>query len=294
MRMRRISDREIKLLLVVLILAILFGAYQSGYQRFHKKALGLKNENSNMIIQKNELLQKQLKRDKILAETAELKSRTDLILSKFPPVLTQEGNMMFIIYLTQLSGMKLTSISFHDISLFYTPDRTSEASSFDAAALTQDGIAVSGNDSVVSREGTALSNNDSIISQSGTAAARDAAALIRDGTAAAQSYTAAARDYAATEQEFGKGYKAAVTINYQATYSGLKKCISHVIGNEVRMNISELTASFDNATGNLTGMMTLQMYALDGIAGNYEEPAFDGIAIGTDNIFSTLELQAEE
>lgn len=255
MRMRRMSDREIKLLLAVLIMAILFGAYQSGYQRFHRKASGLRNENSNMAIQKNELLQKQLRKDEIIVETARLKDKTELILSRFPPAITQEKSMMFIIYLTQLSGMKLTSISFHDISPFYTPDRVSNTSPFDGTALSQNTAAMSGGNTAPSGQATVH-------------------------------YGAASE-----KQDFNiTGYKTAVSISYQATYSGLKKCLSLIANNKERMNVGELTASFDNATGNLTGIMTIKLYALEGIEGDYEEPDFDGIDIGTSNIFSTFEL----
>ncbi|HKL80576.1 MAG TPA: hypothetical protein VJ888_09110 [Mobilitalea sp.] len=240
MRMSKISDREIKLLLVVLILAILLGTYQLGYQKFHKKTLSLKSENMNMLIGKNELLLKQLNGKKILVDTEELKFKTDRILAKFPSSLTQEKSIMLITYLSQLSGMKIYSISFRDTSMFYSPNTVSESSVNIEVAIPD-------------------------------------------------------HAEAGLKQGFNlKGYKTEVTFNYQTTYSGLKKCISQISNSEERMNISNLSAAFDNATGNLTGMMTLQMYAIDANESHYDGPVFDGVSIGRDNIFSTIELQVEE
>lgn len=268
MRMRRMSDREIKLLLAVLIIAILFGAYQSGYQHFHRKASGLKSENSNMLIQKNELLRKQLKKDETITETARLKDKTDLILSKFPPAITQEKSMIFIIYLAQLSEMKLTSITFHDIALFYTSDKA--VLHIDETAFPQGAAASSENEAAIPPDNAAMSENSGS-KETG----------LGEGTSINKELNV-------------RGYRTAITISYQTTYSGLKKCLGLIAGNKERMNVSEFTVSFDNATGNLTGMMTIRIYALDGIEGNYEEPAYDEVTIGTNNIFSTFELHAEE
>lgn len=240
MRISKISDREVKLLLVVLILAILLGTYQSGYQRFHKKTLRLKSENANMLIGKNELLLKQLNGEKILVDTEELRFKTDRILEKFPSSLTQENSIVFIMYLSQLSGMKIYSISFGDTSIFYSPNTVSDSSVNVEAALSD-------------HAEIGLKQDDKM-----------------------------------------KGYRTAVTFNYQTTYSGLKKCINQISNSEERMNISNLSAAFDNATGNLTGMMTLQMYAIDTGERHYDGPAFDDVSIGRDNIFNTIELQVEE
>lgn len=85
------------------------------------------------------------------------------------------------------------------------------------------------------------------------------------------------------------GYKSKITISYSSTYQGLKKCISYIHGFDERMNIPGFTASFDHATGNLSGTMTIDVYALCGTDKKFDEAIIDGVSVGKDNIFGTFE-----
>ncbi|SHO53938.1 hypothetical protein [Anaerocolumna xylanovorans] len=86
------------------------------------------------------------------------------------------------------------------------------------------------------------------------------------------------------------GMKSTVSISFKTTYEGLKKAIDYINKNSDRMTIGELSTTYDTATGNLTGSMTINMYMLagSGVQKTYEPPNMDDIKTGRDNIFGTL------
>lgn len=85
------------------------------------------------------------------------------------------------------------------------------------------------------------------------------------------------------------GYSTSIVLTYQTSYEGLKKCIEFINKNEEKMNLTDISAAFDNTTGNLTGTLTIILYALDGIEKQEEEVKIPGINIGVDNIFDSFE-----
>ena len=61
-----------------------------------------------------------------------------------------------------------------------------------------------------------------------------------------------------------------------------------------KMNITDISAAFDNTTGNLTGTLTISLYALAGIKKGEEEVSIPGIGLGMDNIFDSIEIPETE
>lgn len=85
------------------------------------------------------------------------------------------------------------------------------------------------------------------------------------------------------------GYKANMTISYEATYKALKNCIKYINENSEKMNVSSLTAAFDSSTGNLTGTIGINTYAISSKLNNFEDIEIPGIEVGKDNIFGTMQ-----
>lgn len=85
------------------------------------------------------------------------------------------------------------------------------------------------------------------------------------------------------------GYKLNMTINYKAGYKGLKKCIKFINENQEKMNISSITASYDSSTGNLTGTIGINIYALSSNLSKFEDIKIPVEEIGTNNIFGTIQ-----
>lgn len=86
------------------------------------------------------------------------------------------------------------------------------------------------------------------------------------------------------------GYKTTMVLTYQANYKGLKRCIEYINTYKEKMNIVDLSAAFDHTTGNLTGTITIAVYALGGIDKTDDILEIPGIDIGTENIFGSFDL----
>jgi len=87
-----------------------------------------------------------------------------------------------------------------------------------------------------------------------------------------------------------QAYDVEMSLSYLSTYQGLKDVILYTGGQDRRMVINTVTASFDRSTGNLSGAMTLNQYLITGTDAVYNPPYVPAMSIGTDNIFGTIEI----
>lgn len=94
---------------------------------------------------------------------------------------------------------------------------------------------------------------------------------------------------AATDSFLGvTGGYASITLNYTASYTGLKKMVDYVNQSSDRMTMTAITSTFDEETGKLTGVLTLNMYYIKGTDKEYEPPVIDGIDKGVSDIFGSV------
>lgn len=87
------------------------------------------------------------------------------------------------------------------------------------------------------------------------------------------------------------GYKSTITITYKSSYAGLKKAINFINQNPSRMTLDNMTAVYDNSTGNLSGNIAINMFSLADKNKLYVEPFINNISTGRSNIFGTVEKQ---
>lgn len=86
-----------------------------------------------------------------------------------------------------------------------------------------------------------------------------------------------------------------VTINYTVSYEGLKRSVKNINMQTNRMTIDNVTVAYDETTGLLQGMTTVNMYCVWGQADKeYVAPDFSSVLLGTDNIFGTITVHSEE
>lgn len=218
-----LSDNEKNLLFLLFTLLILFSAYQFGFVKFTDKAEELQKENLTLSSKVNELQIKKNQEEKFMNETLEYEEKMNEILGAFPVWITQEKNLMLITELEEYANVKISSVTFQDVSTFYTASLENESSVSDVNDIT--------------------------------------------------------------------GYTTSIALTYQASYQGLKDCIQFINNNEEKMNITDISAAFDNTTGNLTGTLTISVYALDGIHKSEEKLVIPGIDLGMDNIFGSVETK---
>lgn len=247
----KISDREIKLLFVFFTLLILFVSYQFGYLQYTNKTDKLNEENQALTKQLAVLKEKNASKDKYKKEIEDLNQKKDAMLEEFAGGFTQEKSTIFVTDLEKYANMNISSITFQDTSAFYTP-----------------GMTITGD-----------KNTD----ETGNTGETEEYTLSKES----------ASDSNIKQDTLNipiTGYETSIVLSYRATYEGLKKCIEYINNYDEKMNISELNAAFDSTTGNLTGTLTVTMYALEGAGRKYIEPQIAGVNLGTDNIFGTFEL----
>lgn len=249
--MNRLSKKERNLLFIFCTLLILFGSYRFGYVTLTSKADILATENKELTNTLLELQQKQINKEKYIAQAEQMNLESETMLNQFPANMTQEKSTMFVTYLEDYASMKVNLITFNDISIFYSPNETI------------------GEDTRVEETTKDLNqvNSDNNNQKANTT----------DSTI--NNYT---------------GYKTTIALNYQTNYVGLKKCIEFINKYQDKMVISEITSAFDNSTGNLTGTITINMYALDGTNKEYEDVNIPEVGTGTDNIFGSFELPVKK
>ena len=79
--------------------------------------------------------------------------------------------------------------------------------------------------------------------------------------------------------------KETMSMNYTCTYEQLKRLVDFVNAYTERMNIESITVSYDAQTGNLTGDMTLNLFAVTGTEKEYVAPEINDLSLGETNIF---------
>jgi hypothetical protein len=274
--LNKLSEKEKKLLFLLFTLIIIVAAYQFGYQTFSKIADDLNNKNEQLKTVLDEKSEKAAKKTFYEKETKSMNAEINEINSQFPSYLTQEKSTIFVSKLADYTGMKVSSIAFEDISIFYTPDGTNTinpSSTEGENTADTSGNGDSTSEEITDENGTNTSSSDAASSNESNQSSTDLKNIV------------------STLNDIG--YKMGVTITYQMNYEGMKKCMDYIKSEGDRMNIRDISAAFDNSTGNLTGTMTIDMYAYSGSKQPYVEPDINDVEISTDNIFGTFEMPIE-
>ena len=84
-------------------------------------------------------------------------------------------------------------------------------------------------------------------------------------------------------------YRTQDTMQFTGTYSSLKEMVDYLERQSGRMTLDNVTASFDSATGNLSGSITINLFSMSGTGKSYIQPNAGSVAYGTKNIFGTIE-----
>ena len=193
--MNKISEKQIRLLILLAIVLIIFGCYRFGYLRYEEQADSIRGE--------NEILSERVDQLTVLERKKEDYKKD---------IETSLENI-------KNAGLEIPSVSFGvDTEIFYS-----------TAVPSTDGLGVS------------------VLS-------------------------------------------CPLSITYRTTYEGFKECMDYINQYEERMNVENVTASYDATTGNLTGTMVINLFAMSGTDNQYQKPEVSGITIGTDNIFGTAEI----
>ncbi len=258
----KISDSDKRLLIIFFAVVLLACSYFFVFNKGMNKASELEAQNAEDRAKVQQMQQMEASLPQVKENIENMKQTQADIIAKYPSDMTTEKSIESLQdYEDHSSDFHITDITFAmRMPLVGTADTTAAGSSTDAA-----------DNSTETTDGAADS-------------AADDTSATTDTTADTQS-TEDGTDDAATDASVVAGYYASIGIRYEASYSGLKEMIAYVNEFKDRTTITQFTAAFDDATGKLTGEMTLNMYYITNTGKDYVPPVFDFMPKGVSNIF---------
>lgn len=268
----KISDSDKRLLIIFFAIVILACSYFFIFNKGMTKASELEAQNEQDSAKVQQMQQMEASLPQVKENIENMKQTQADIIAKYPSDMTTEKTIESLQdYEDHSSDFHITDITFAmRMPLVGAADTTAAGSSTDetdSSADTADGAA------------------DSAAGDTSAAADTQSAA---DGT------DDAAADASADTMGNVTGYYASIGIRYEASYNGLKEMIAYVNAFQDRTTITQFTAAFDDATGKLTGEMTLNMYYITNTGKEYVPPVFDFMPKGVSNIFGkTIERSQE-
>lgn len=268
----KISDSDKRLLIIFFAIVILACSYFFIFNKGMTKASELEAQNEQDSAKVQQMQQMEASLPQVKENIENMKQTQADIIAKYPSDMTTEKTIESLQdYEDHSSDFHITDITFAmRMPLVGAVDTTAAGSSTDetdSSADTADGAADS--------------------------AAGDTSATA-DTQSAGEKTDDAAADASADTVGNVTGYYASIGIRYEASYNGLKEMIAYVNAFQDRTTITQFTAAFDDATGKLTGEMTLNMYYITNTGKEYVPPVFDFMPKGVSNIFGkTIERSQE-
>lgn len=268
----KISDSDKRLLIIFFAIVILACSYFFIFNKGMTKASELEAQNEQDSAKVQQMQQMEASLPQVKENIENMKQTQADIIAKYPSDMTTEKSIESLQdYEDHSSDFHITDITFAmRMPLVGAVDTTAAGSSTDetdSSADTADGAADS--------------------------AAGDTSATA-DTQSAGEKTDDAAADASADTMGNVTGYYASIGIRYEASYNGLKEMIAYVNAFQDRTTITQFTAAFDDATGKLTGEMTLNMYYITNTGKEYVPPVFDFMPKGVSNIFGkTIECSQE-
>lgn len=258
----KISDSDKRLLIIFFAIVLLACSYFFVFNKGMNKASELEAQNAEDRAKVQQMQQMEASLPQVKEKIENMKQTQADIIAKYPSDMTTEKAIESLQdYEDHSSDFHITDITFAmRMPLVGAADTTAADSSTyaaDSSTETADGAADS---------------------------AADDTSATTDTTADTQS-TEDGTDDAATDASVVAGYYASIGIRYEASYSGLKEMIAYVNEFKDRTTITQFSATFDDATGKLTGEMTLNMYYITNTGKDYVPPVFDFMPKGVSNIF---------
>lgn len=268
----KISDSDKRLLIIFFAIVILACSYFFIFNKGMTKASELEAQNEQDSAKVQQMQQMEASLPQVKENIENMKQTQADIIAKYPSDMTTEKTIESLQdYEDHSSDFHITDITFAmRMPLVGAVDTTAAGSSTDETDSSTD---------------TADGAADS--------AAGDTSATA-DTQSAGEKTDDAAADASADTMGNVTGYYASIGIRYEASYNGLKEMIAYVNAFQDRTTITQFTAAFDDATGKLTGEMTLNMYYITNTGKEYVPPVFDFMPKGVSNIFGkTIERSQE-
>lgn len=250
MNSKKISEKDLKALLILGCVLSFCAAYFIGWSFIYRNTQPIKDENVQLEMRKAQLEAMELNRETMQAETKEYQEKYAKVVKEFPSKVTTQGIIMDMVNLEKETGTtKITSLSMSMNSLFY-PEATAQApvDNPDDDVDTPYNVSSETADEETPAEGAEQDNGTVTV------------------------------------------YKSTASLSIEKlSYSGLKQICKLAREHKTRMTIDSCNMQFGSEGGLLEGSMDISFYSLDGSKTGYKEPEVKGIDLGLSNIFGTFE-----
>lgn len=256
----KLSERDTKLLIVLVGVLLLGMSYLFGYSKFNAKKDTIESEIQTLEDRYNKLSVMDARRAEYVNEVDEFDKSIQKIEEKYPSAVTTENEMVFITKLREYCGATIPATSYVEDEVFYTPmDMVSGADSQDTSteeAKEEDTSAEASNENDTSGEQKAEENKE-----------------VASGIV---------------------GHRAVTTLSFVVGNLGLKKMIKYINEWPLRKTVDNFTVSYDGTTGMLTGTLSYNSYFITGANCVFEPLEMPTTSLGVNNIFGTKIEQKTE
>ncbi|MDD6254825.1 MAG: hypothetical protein PUA82_02290 [Eubacteriales bacterium] len=253
-------------LIIGIILAVVLASLM-GFMIYKTHELAVSNTKLENRIDRDKKLQKS--ESDYETQTDELNTETENIIDKYGAGNTPEKTIMFLVNLSSTSGISVNSVEFGDeenVTVDANGNKLKGAAKAPDPTKQEDTSDSSSSDSAASSAGGTSQNGGS---------SADSSADAKKGSSSSDSSSDSNKYYL---------YKYPVTISYTGTYSQLKSAVKFIEDYGERMTINDITSTYDETTGRITGTITLNMYTLTGTEKQYSDPNVSG-SLGNADIF---------
>lgn len=250
----KVNKRDVLILLGLIGILAVVASYFLVYQPNIETAEALEQENSELQARVNDLSSKMANKDSYVEQTEEMNREMDTILSRFPVDVREEDAILLAINQELIAPMMISNVSITANTPVVLPDANEEDVEYTYEIdEVEEYEAQEGIGDGSQPVGDTVSN--------GTGTNKPSVLMERN-----------------------------VTMNYLVSYDGLKRGIKNISVQDNRMSINNLSVSYDETTGLLSGTTVVDMYCIPGQADKeYEEPNFSSVLLGSDNIFGSLQ-----
>lgn len=294
-----ISSRDKKLLITLGAVIIFVCTYFFGFSNKMSEIQEIEAESETLKLRITELTQRAAQAEGLKEETASLREGMKEKLDEFPSELNTEDVIYFLNQLEEKkeNELKISTESFGTLETFYN---TTEVAAQAAPPVEGEDVVADASGTIYyeapqyATANTAGDESEEVSEEAAEGSGQDAMEQLE---AAEQKMLEEGED---AGEEGGlntdgpyTGYKMNVNLSYETTYSGIKHVIDMINKHKDKVRIQTISAAFDNATGALSGSMSITFYAIGGNGKEYTAPSIKGIPLGLDNIFGTVSKNAD-
>ncbi len=257
--MSKLSDRDLKVIYVVLMFVVAALAYFIGVKPNMEKRAEIREETHQLETKLSELRAKEANVKNIQDETDAMNESITKKCAEFPRSTNTQAAYKMVDDLMKTSKIEVSSIAVSMNDIFF-------AGSGDVAEV--------------------IAAQEAAQEASGDAAAQDTTQdeQTEEGTEQIQDTS--------IQLENLIGYRSAITLSFEGSAKQVQDAVEFIKASSAekhRMTLGNISLAFDSGTGGLTGSMIIYMYALEGNGGEVLDGNVGDMPHGVDNIFGTFD-----